>query len=143
VRRLITRVQFQAVLASQIVARTGHFALHRLQHAAAAPTNPSLANSVPLMDLFPDSGVWLGALAPKRWARRAVTRNLIKRQIHRMSALQENLFADAAHIVRLRAAFDPRQFTSAASGALRKAVSDELTDLFRIAAKPIHREGML
>ncbi len=53
-----------------------------------------------------------------------------------MSALQEHFFADAAHVVRLRAAFDPKLFTSAVSGALRKAVADELADLFRMAAQP-------
>jgi ribonuclease P protein component len=143
VRRLSTRVQFQAVLAGQIVARTGHFALYRRQHGAAAPTKPSVVHGDPLVDPFPERGVWLGAMAPKRWARRAVTRNLIRRQIHHMSASQAHLFANAAHVVRLRSSFDARKFTSAASDALRKAVADELTILFRLAARPMQHEAHL
>ena len=37
------------------------------------------------MTLFSIEDVWMGALVPKRWARRAVTRNAIKRQIYSVS----------------------------------------------------------
>ena len=40
----------------------------------------------------------------------------------------------SAHVVRLRAAFDRRQFVSASSDALKRAVRQELDQLFaRIA----------
>ena len=45
-------------------------------------------------------------MVPKRWARRAVTRNTIKRQIYAVGALFEARLPQAAHVVRLRTAFD-------------------------------------
>ena len=134
VRRLRTREQFQAVLAAAVVARTDQFALHRLQHEAVAPRQQVGANSGAKPALFCQGGLWLGALVPKRWAPRAVSRILIKRQIHQMSAMHEYLFPQAAHVVRLRAAFDQRQFISAASCQLREAVAEQLCELFRQAA---------
>ena len=72
--------------------------------------------------LFGVPGVWLGAMTPKRWARRAVTRNAIKRQIYAVAAALEPQLPPDAHVVRLRAAFDRKQFLSASSDALKQAV---------------------
>jgi len=72
----------------------------------------------------------MGAMVPKRWAKRAVTRNLIKRQINAVSRDFESMLFAAAYVVRLRAGFDPVQFTSAASGVLKAAVRQELQQLF-------------
>jgi ribonuclease P protein component len=69
-------------------------------------------------------------LVPKRWARRAVTRNTIKRQIYQVSAAFEPRLQAAAHLVRLRATFDRSQFISATSEALKRAVRGELQQLF-------------
>jgi ribonuclease P protein component len=77
--------------------------------------------------------VWLGALVPKRWARRAVTRNAIRRQIYRIASDFEPQLAPAAHVVRLRAAFDRKVYVSASSDALKGAVRDELRALFERA----------
>ncbi|WP_373368279.1 ribonuclease P protein component [Ottowia beijingensis] len=69
-------------------------------------------------------------MVPKRWARRAVTRNAIRRQIHAVGeSLQPPLAADA-HLVRLRAGFARSQFPSASSTALKAAVRAELLLLF-------------
>ena len=76
----------------------------------------------------------MGALIPKRWAKRAVTRNAIKRQIYTVSQDFEAQLPVAAHVVRLRAAFDRKQFTSASSDALKRAVRGELQQLFARAA---------
>lgn len=124
-QRLKTRAQFQAVLAGATVARTAHFALHRC--ALDAPTGAA--------PLFAIEDVWLGAMVPKRWARRAVTRNAIKRQIYTVSAAAtEASLPRAAHVVRLRAAFDRKQFVSAASDKLKAAVRAELQQLLERAA---------
>ena len=72
----------------------------------------------------------MGAMVPKRWARRAVTRNAIKRQIYNVSSLFEQRLPHAAHVVRLRAGFDRKQFVSASSDALKMAVRCELMELF-------------
>ncbi|MDO5691900.1 MAG: ribonuclease P protein component [Pseudomonadota bacterium] len=116
--RLRTRDQFQALLALRPVSRTAHFALHRMPLDAAQP-------------LFkPADEAWLGAMVPKRWARRAVTRNAVRRQIYAVGeSLQPPLSADA-HLVRLRTGFAPRQFPSASSAALKAAVRAELLQLF-------------
>ena len=126
-RRLLSRAQFQAVLAGATVARTPHFALHRC-------ALPSFADaSRPLFAMVDDA--WLGAMVPKRWARRAVTRNAIKRQIYSVSTETEFSWPSAAHVVRLRAAFDRKQFASASSGPLKAAVRAELRQLFAKGAR--------
>ncbi len=80
--------------------------------------------------LFALSDVWLGAMVAKRWAKRAVTRNAIKRQIYCVSTDFEAMLPAAAHVVRLRAAFDAKQFVSATSETLKRAVREELQQLF-------------
>ena len=79
-----TRPQFQSVLAGSSVAKTTHFALHRnALDARAVQTPPGGAADAPL--LFKVADMWIGAMVPKRWAKRAVTRNAIKRQIYTVS----------------------------------------------------------
>jgi ribonuclease P protein component len=76
-------------------------------------------------------------LVPNRWARRAVTRNTIKRQIYTVSAQFEVQLPCAAHVVRLRSGFDRQQFISATSTLLKQAVRLELVQLFeRATQKP-------
>jgi len=79
-------------------------------------------------------GVWLGAMVPKRWAKRAVTRNTIKRQIYQVIQAFEPRFPHAAHVVRLRSVFDRKIFISATSDQLKHAVRAELEQLFDRAA---------
>ena len=74
-------------------------------------------------------------MVPKRWARRAVTRNAIKRQIYTVGVDSGFALPIAAHVVRLRAAFDCKQFVSATSGALKLAVRTELMQLFGRATR--------
>ena len=135
-QRLQTRAQFQAVLAGTTVARTTHFALHRTGLDAQAPPP---ADARPLVAvpkaLFPVQEPWVGALIPKRWAKRAVTRNAIKRQIYAVSQHLEARLSKAAHVVRLRSAFDRAKFPSASSDALKQAVRGELQQLFARAAQ--------
>ena len=124
-RRLRTRDQFQALLAHRPVSRTAHFALHRLPLQA-----PGAGDGAGPTLFQPADGAWLGAMVPKRWARRAVTRNAIRRQIHAVGeSLQPPLAADAL-LVRLRAGFARSQFPSASSTALKAAVRAELLQLF-------------
>lgn len=80
--------------------------------------------------LFSTNAVWIGAMVPKRWAKRAVTRNLIKRQIYNVARCFETKLPQAAHVVRLRAAFDRKQFASASSDQLKTAVRSEIELLF-------------
>jgi ribonuclease P protein component len=141
VQRLKTRPQFQAALAGGTVSRTAHFALHRL--SLVPPEDTSLALSPSLgpapsteQALFGLFDVWLGAMVPKRWARRAVTRNAIKRQIYNVSEHFGDRLPVAAHVVRLRTTFDRKQFISATSEPLKLAVREELVQLFERAVRP-------
>ncbi len=124
-QRLQTRPQFQAVLAGNVIAKTEHFALHRNRLDAVAPPAPAL---------FPVPDVWIGAMVPKRWAKRAVTRNAIKRQIYTVSAdfLPHDLnHPQAAFLVRLRREFSRQEFTSATSSRLKEAVRAEVVALMQ------------
>jgi len=77
-------------------------------------------------------------MVPKRWAKRAVTRNAIKREIYTVSIYFESVLPVAAHVVRLRTAFDRTQFVSATSTLLRAAVRQELQGLFaKATAQPV------
>ncbi|MDQ6881768.1 MAG: ribonuclease P protein component [Pseudomonadota bacterium] len=135
-QRLQSRAQFQAVLAGATVSRTVHFALHRaaLDAQPPLPAHPTPAAAVPA-PLFAVREPWIGALIPKRWAKRAVTRNAIKRQIYAVSQDVEPSLSQAAHVVRLRCAFDRARFPSASSDALKHAVRGELQQLFARAAR--------
>jgi ribonuclease P protein component len=111
VDKLTQRADFDAVMAAGIVAVTSHFALHQQNKA----TNSRI-----------------GAVVPKRWARKAVTRNLIKRQIYALG--REPWTADlpeADRVIRLRKTFDTQHFISASSTHLRLAVRAELHQLMR------------
>lgn len=107
----------------EIVARTPHFALHQV------------ALSVPLFNL-PEP--YLGVLVPKRWAKRAVTRNTIKRQIYAVSTAMSqhhpSPFQAAAYVLRLKFGFDRAEFISATSDKLKTAVRSELQQLFNTLA---------
>ena len=123
-QRLTTRVQFQAVMAGSTVSRTAHFALHRLNLDAGPGSDGPQA----LFRVRDES--WIGALIPKRWAKRAVTRNAIRRQVYAVSHDATPPLPVAAHVVRLRTGFDRKQFESATSDALKHAVRGELQELF-------------
>ncbi len=117
--RLRQRAQFQAVLSSPALVHSAHFALHGI------PTAPQLGpRGAPL---FPGCGTWLGVVVPKRWARRAVTRNALKRQIYAVE--REQPLPAGAWVVRLKRAFPTTEFPSATSPALRRAVRQELLQL--------------
>ena len=104
------RAQFDAALSQRPLARTVHFSLHCCTSA--------------------DSDLWLGALLPKRWAKRAVTRNAIRRQVYAVAASVEDRLPRCVHVVRLRASFDRTQFMSASSEQLKAAIRAELQQLF-------------
>ncbi len=111
-------------MANHTVARTAHFAMHRSVPDVAYSATPE------------GQSVGLGAMVPKRWAKRAVTRNLIKRQIYNLGDSMEGQLFPVNHVVRLRATFDRKQFISASSEQLKVAVRLELEQLFRKAVMP-------
>ena len=103
-------------MAAGVVARTSHFALHQ---------QPQTDTSR------------IGAVVPKRWARKAVTRNLIKRQIYALG--RESWTSDlplADRVIRLRKTFDNKLFVSASSDKLRHAIRSELQQLMGRGVEP-------
>ncbi len=109
------------------VARTPHFVLHQWQPPAKASTGSGLEKAP---TLFVDGVLMMGALTPKRWAKRAVTRNLIRRQVHAVTREFEKGLTPTAYVVRLRATFNPQKFISASSDVLKQVVREELKQLF-------------
>jgi ribonuclease P protein component len=119
--------EFQAVMRSGVAAKTAHFVLHQWpisqQHAERLGSEKTQAP-------FTEGILCLGALTPKRWAKHAVTRNLIKRQIKHVTKEFGDGLPATAYVVRLQSTFDPKIFVSASSGPLKQCVRAELTQLF-------------
>jgi ribonuclease P protein component len=98
-----------------------------------SPPDGPLASAEPVVLPGPDR--WLGLVVPKRHAKRAVTRTLVKRQIRNVAAACAPRLEPGLWVVRQRSPFDPKQFPSAASEALKDAARAELRALFERAAR--------
>ena len=82
----------------------------------------------PAVDILPGT-VWIGCVVPKRHAKRAVTRSLLKRQIRASFGRHQQQLPSGLWLVRLRAGFPVAEFTSARSEALARAARAELDGL--------------
>jgi len=138
----VRTADFQRVLGVPACSRSAHFAVHHVAGAPAPVVRPAGTTlerqlSAELStDGAPErhkpvddssvAGWWLGAVVPKRHARRAVTRSLLKRQIRAAVERHAPRLPAGLWVVRLRAPFDRTAFPSAASTALRAAARDEL-----------------
>ena len=148
--RLVVSADFERVLGLRSRAATAHFAVHHLAArpsprpaALKARSMPKLstiegpARPLPVEDLsakaLAPTDSWVGAVVPKRHARRAVTRSLIKRQIYAAAERHRHRMAPGLWIVRLRSPFDRAEFPSAASRALLHRARVELDQLLGAA----------
>ncbi|MDQ6685569.1 MAG: ribonuclease P protein component [Pseudomonadota bacterium] len=122
-------------------ASTEHFALHHIEVIAgpsddtpAMALQPVLSTTSGTMSGQPvddsSSEVLIGAVVPKRHARRAVTRTLLKRAIYAAAERHRHALPPGWWVVRLRGPFDRGLFVSAASAALRAASKREIDSLF-------------
>ena len=153
IARLVRSADFERVLRTRTRANSVHFAVH---HVPDRPNQATKASKAPTGELstdtraaqplpVDDSGVdalvhgsgalWLGAVVPKRHARRSVTRTLLKRQIRAVVAGHAASLAGGLWVVRLRAPFDRALFVSAASSALRCLARTELGLLMLAASQ--------
>jgi ribonuclease P protein component len=158
---------FERVLRTKPRAISAHFALHHLATVATlAPTGqrsptgelstdrgpvlvhpvddslsgaPAPAASAPRT--YCSSDVAVGLVVPKRHARRAVTRTLLKREMRAAVQAPADRFPAGLWVVRLRAPFDRAAYPSAASVALRRAARCELESLMRDGAAAPSRSG--
>ncbi|TDM05981.1 MAG: ribonuclease P [Ideonella sp. MAG2] len=148
--RIVRPADFERVLSAHQRSKSTHFAVHYLAgvpsragpvsvKAVDSPVFPPLSTelstgepllAVPAVD---EGGQWLGLVVPKRHAKRAVTRTLIKRQVKAAMALHASELPAGLWVVRVRAPFDRQQFPSAASAALRALAREELSTLFHRA----------
>ena len=87
-------------------------------------------NLVELVNNSSDS-IRFGVLVPKRHARRAVTRNLVKRLGREAMRAHAHELPRGLWLLRLRAGFALSQFASARSAALAIAMRQELDRLLR------------
>jgi ribonuclease P protein component len=128
----------KALLAAPQLARTAHFALHAAPIGPVAKELPTDVAPVPTDSV--DNSVRRGTeplavafVVPKRHARRAVTRNLVRRQMREAVRRHASGWRGSL-LIRQRGAFAPQRFVSAASVALRDQVRRELDSLFEHAA---------
>jgi len=159
IERLQRSADFERVLRTPTRARSTHFAAHHIGDSPSRPARASkkaaalklstaeVSSDTPPVDesagrvptspvAAPQpSGLWLGAVVPKRHARRSVTRSLLKRQIRAAIAKQGESLPSGLWVIRLRAPFDVALFPSAASGALLEAARDELDRLLASAVQ--------
>lgn len=154
---LLKPEDFQRLLATRPQMRSAHFAVH---HLLAEPTPADFKRRPPptrelstgdeqFLALSVDKGPgvspaglsperiqratptrWLGCVVPKRLARRAVTRNLLKRQMRNAAQRHQQQMSPGLWLIRLRAAFAVQTYPSAASQALKQAAREELEGLF-------------
>ena len=141
---------FERVLRSCNRVRSAHFAVHYLPDVdgfanksellsaqmelstGSAPISPKPVDDIAGTDAspgLPGAHHWLGAVVPKRHARRAVTRSLLKRQIRTAFRRHRASLPCGLWVVRLRSQFGRDEFPSAASEALRQAAAEELAAL--------------
>ena len=161
--RIVRPADYARVLAAPLRLRSTHFAVHHLEGRPLPPRQPgapTVARPPDTASLSTElsTGVytvvesdvddlcsaaksdgrpqrWLGLVVPKRHARRAVTRTLVKRQIRHVAADCAERLPAGLWVVRQRAPFDLREFPSAASDALKQAARMELRALFERAVR--------
>lgn len=143
--QILLSADFERVLATPSRSRSAHFAVHHVGSKPSVKEKPrSRRDSTELsttdapgfaqpVDDLPEL-CWWGAVVPKRHARRAVTRSLLKRQIRAVMARHGEALPPGLWLVRLRQPFATRLFPSAASDALRQAAAAELEQLLSRAA---------
>jgi ribonuclease P protein component len=124
--RLATADEFKQVLDHSRTLRSPHFALH-VAKTEALPQRSERCT--------------FGVIVPKRWAKRAVTRNTLKRQAYAVTHQLASQLRDGHYVLRLRAGFARDAFVSATSPALKRAVRGELLALFaQVCTRPAAQE---
>jgi ribonuclease P protein component len=158
IQTLTKAEDFKRAMAQPWLAKSPHFAVHHLSEgvqarrpASAAPGLSSGAQAVnhkavdnsfenpvdKCLDKLAQAA-WAGYVVPKRHARRAVTRNLIRRQMRQVLIDQQRQHSglpSGIWVLRLRLGFDKALFPSAASNPLKQAVREELRQLMVTAMR--------
>jgi ribonuclease P protein component len=145
-QRLVNKADFERLLGARHWARSAHFAVH---HLPTSPTRPvwrpaevqagTLSTEpAPIVPQSVDKlleGQWIGCVVPKRHAKRAVTRSLLKRQVRGAFERHAAGLPPGLWLVRLRQPFAVADFPSARSAALASAARSELDGLLARPAR--------
>jgi ribonuclease P protein component len=153
VGRLIHRADFEGLMSSPVLSRSAHFALHHAarppsagarqsRQAASGELSTDLSAGGPVnvdkslgLPALRPGAIWAGAMIPKRHARHAVTRNLLKRQVRQAFARHAAALPAGLWLVRLRQPFVAAQFVSAGSQRLAEAARGELDTMIAAALR--------
>jgi len=161
-KMLKASIAFQQALKARPCARSAHFTVHYVRAASwleshPKPSRPKLSTGhqplplepvdnfylAPPVAQFSSPVIELGMVVPKRLARRAVTRNLVKRHIRTAfaKAHQCGLIMPGTWVCKLRQPINKPQFISAKSDLIVQMLREELHELlqcaqYRAAAQP-------
>jgi ribonuclease P protein component len=127
---MVQSVDFERVLGTLSCARSVHFSVHFLACLPSQKKTFYFAQEI--------SKIWLGVVVPKRYAKRAVTRNLVKRQVREAVICRSSLsgvqgLKKGLWVLRLKAPFNLEVYPCASSVALRRCVAEELDVLLNKA----------
>ncbi|NBX15420.1 MAG: ribonuclease P protein component [Betaproteobacteria bacterium] len=134
-KRIKAWAQFQQLMAYPPVARTQHFVVHRARDDVTTP-NPQQCLTPADQGVMVAQGLCMATLIPKRWAKRAVTRNAVRRQIMTAFSNEQNNLMPVPHLVRLQSSFDIKTYNSASSETLKNAVAQEMAQLIKRLVHP-------
>jgi ribonuclease P protein component len=140
-RRLVNKADFKCLLAARALSRSAHFAVHYVAGAPSRHPRRVLESCQGELSTYIEPIVtepvddflaahWLGCMVPKRHARRAVTRSLLKRQVREVFKRHASWLPFGIWLVRLRAPFATERFVSASSLPLARVIRAELDELF-------------
>ena len=118
---------------------------HFVLHCCPKISRPAHANGASI-GKSSNTGNRIGALLPKRWAKKAVRRNLLRRKIYAIAASHLPALSQTAGqaldcVVRLRASWAVQAYPSASSPKLRQELGQELNTLFVLAQRKILSQG--
>ena len=117
---IVDKEIFLEVLRTGVTSRSEHFTLYRMNVSKDT-------NSLKLPNCLK-----VGIVVPKRLAKKAVTRNAIKRQAYSVANKFAELFPEEFHVIRLNREFDRKKYLSPSSIDFKLDVCNELKVLYKI-----------
>ena len=117
---IVDKKIFQEVLRAGATTKTEHFTLYRLN---ALSDKSKIAEA---------DNLQIGLIVPKRQARKAVTRNAIKRQAYSISRELASEYANELHVIRLSKEFERKDYHSASSKLLKTEIDKEIRALYNL-----------
>jgi ribonuclease P protein component len=118
IEHIVDKDIFQEVLQTGAKTKTEHFTLFRMN----APQDPA--------NIKKHDHLMVGVVVPKRLAKRAVTRNAIKRQVYTVANKLAAAYPKEWHVIRLSKVFDKKTYISPSSRQLKLDVCKELQKLY-------------